>query len=51
MNNAEQQFIKDLTNEQVLKNLHVNKNILDNQRKIKNTYELQILQKGIDNKK
>lgn len=51
MNNAEQQFIKDLTNEQVLKNLRIKQNILEDQRKIKNTYELQILQKGIDNKK
>ena len=51
MDQYEKQFIKDITNEQVLKNLHVNQNILDNQRKIKNTYELEILKKGIDNKK
>lgn len=52
MNNAEKQFIKDITNEQILKNLNVNQNILDSQRKIKNTYELEILKRNIDiNKK
>lgn len=49
MDRYDKQFLKDLENERILKGLYVNADILENQKKIKNTYELNLL-KGIDNK-
>ena len=46
MDQHEKQFIKDLENEQVLQNLKVKQKIIDNQKKIKNTFELDILRRG-----
>lgn len=51
MEQCEKQFIKDLENERVLKNLNVRDDILQNQKKIKDTRELSILTRSIDNKK
>lgn len=48
MNNDAKQFIKDLENEQVLKRLHINQQTIDNTKRIKNTYELSILNRNID---
>ena len=48
MNNDAKQFLKDLENEQVLKRLHINQQTIDNTKRIKNTYELSILNRNID---
>lgn len=49
MDRNDKQFLKDIENERILKGLHVNADILENQKKIKNAYELNLL-RGIDNK-
>lgn len=46
MERHEKQFIKDLENERILQNLKVDQKIIDNQKKIKNTFELDILRRG-----
>lgn len=46
MDHNEKQFIKDLENEQILKNLHIKQQALDNTKRIKSTFELDILRRG-----
>lgn len=42
MNDKEKQFIKDMTDAAILKDLRVNDRLVDSTKRIKNTYELNI---------